>query len=138
MPKKRKYPTLYVKNFAKIKQAEIELAPFTLFIGDNNSGKSYLASLVWYIQSSNLLTFNRYRQDKNKYKEYKSLNNLCDSIVNNENFEIEIDDNIIEECIELFNIILENRKKEILEELFNFKDIKINSNILENERRKTK
>ena len=39
----KKYPTLYVKNFAKIKEAEIELAPFTLFVGDNNSGKSYLA-----------------------------------------------------------------------------------------------
>ena len=154
MPKKRKYPTLYVKNFAKIKEAEIELAPFTLFIGDNDSGKSYLASLVWYIQSSNLLTFNRYRQDKNKYKEYKSLNNLCNSIVNNEKFEIKIDDNIIDECIELFNTMLKNRKNKILEELFNFKDIKIsklivykanidynikmNSNILENGRRKTK
>ncbi|MBW5394147.1 AAA family ATPase, partial [Brachyspira hampsonii] len=42
-----KYPTLYVKNFAKIKEAKIELSPFTLFIGDNNSGKSYLMTLVY-------------------------------------------------------------------------------------------
>lgn len=154
MPKNRKYPTLYVKNFAKIKEAEIELAPFTLFIGDNNSGKSYLASLIWYIQSSNLLTFDRYRQYKNEYKEYKSLNNLCNSIVNNEKFEIKIDNNIIDECIKLFNAMLKNKKNKILEELFNFKNIKIsklmvykadidynikiNSNILENERIKTK
>lgn len=154
MLKDRKYPTLYVKNFAKIKEAEIELAPFTLFIGDNNSGKSYLASLIWYIQSSNLLTFDRYRQYKNEYKEYKSLNNLCNNIINNEKFEIKIDNNIIDECIELFNIMLKNRKNKILEELFNFKNIKIsklmvykadidynikiNSNILENERIKTK
>lgn len=154
MPKKRKYTTIYVKNFAKIKKAEIELAPFTLFIGDNNSGKSYLASLVWYIQSSNLLTLNRYRQDKNKYKEYKSLNNLCNKIINNKEkeFKIKIDDNIIDECIVLFNTMLKNRKNKILEELFNFKDIKISkltvykadidynikisSNILENEKTK--
>lgn len=154
MPKNRKYPTLYVKNFAKIKEAEIELAPFTLFIGDNNSGKSYLASLIWYIQSSNLLTFDRYRQYKNEYKEYKSLNDLCNNIVNNEKFEIKIDNNIIDECIKLFNAMLKNKKNKILEELFNFKNIKIsklmvykadidynikiNSNILENERIKTK
>lgn len=154
MPKNRKYPTLYVKNFAKIKEAEIELAPFTVFIGDNNSGKSYLASLIWYIQSSNLLTFDRYRQYKNKYKEYKFLNNLCNNIVNNEKFEIKIDNNIIDECIKLFNAMLKNKKNKILEELFNFKNIKIiklmvykadidynikiNSNILENERIKTK
>ena len=154
MPKNRKYPTLYVKNFAKIKEAEIELAPFTLFIGDNNSGKSYLASLVWYIQNSNLLTFDRYIQYKNEYKEYKSLNNLCNNIINNEKFEIKIDNNIIDECIKLFNAMLKNKKNKILEELFNFKNIKIsklmvykadidynikiNSNILENERIKTK
>ena len=154
MPKNRKYPTLYVKNFAKIKEAEIELAPFTLFIGDNNSGKSYLASLIWYIQSSNLLIFDMYRQYKNEYKEYKFLNDLCNKIINNEKFEIKIDNNIIDECIELFNIMLKNRKNKILEELFNFKDIKIdklmvykadidynikiNSNILENESKKNK
>lgn len=154
MLKDRKYPTLYVKNFAKIKEAEIELAPFTLFIGDNNSGKSYLASLIWYIQSSNLLIFDMYRQYKNEYKEYKFLNDLCNKIINNEKFEIKIDNNIIDECIELFNIMLKNRKNKILEELFNFKDIKIdklmvykadidynikiNSNILENESKKNK
>lgn len=148
MPKKRKYPTLYVKNFAKIKEAEIELAPFTLFIGDNNSGKSYLASLVWYIQNTDFFKY------FNDYKEFKLLNELSANILDNENFETKIDDNIIDECMELFNIILENRKKEILEELFNFKYIKINklivykadidynikisSNILENERKKTK
>lgn len=154
MLKDRKYPTLYVKNFAKIKEAEIELAPFTLFIGDNNSGKSYLASLIWYIQSSNLLIFDMYRQYKNEYKEYKFLNDLCNKIINNEKFEIKIDNNVIDECIELFNIMLKNRKNKILEELFNFKNIKIsklmvykadidynikiNSNILENESKKNK
>ncbi|MDR1923461.1 MAG: ATP-binding protein [Planctomycetaceae bacterium] len=41
------YITLHVENFARIRKADIELAPLTLFVGDNNSGKSYLASLVW-------------------------------------------------------------------------------------------
>jgi len=41
------YPSVHVKNFARIKEANVELAPLTLFVGDNNSGKSYLSSLIW-------------------------------------------------------------------------------------------
>ena len=41
------YWKLSVEGFGKIKKAEIELAPMTLFVGDNNSGKSYLLSLAW-------------------------------------------------------------------------------------------
>lgn len=42
-----KYTKLILKKFAKIKKAEIELSPFILFIGDNNSGKSYLMTLIY-------------------------------------------------------------------------------------------
>ena len=42
-----KYLTLHVKDFAKIREAKIEAAPLTLFVGDNNSGKSHLLSLLW-------------------------------------------------------------------------------------------
>ena len=41
---------LIVENYGKIKSAEIEVAPLTLFVGDNNSGKSYLMSLLWGIK----------------------------------------------------------------------------------------
>lgn len=42
---------LKVSGYGKIKSAEIEAAPLTLFVGDNNSGKSYLMSLLWLIQN---------------------------------------------------------------------------------------
>ena len=42
---------LIVEDYGKIKHAEIEAAPLTLFVGDNNSGKSYLMSLLWGIKS---------------------------------------------------------------------------------------
>lgn len=42
---------LKVKGYGKIKSAEIEIAPLTLFVGDNNSGKSYLLSLLWGIKN---------------------------------------------------------------------------------------
>ena len=46
-----KYWKMRVKQFGKIREATIELAPMTLFVGDNNSGKSYLLSLVWAIRT---------------------------------------------------------------------------------------
>ena len=42
---------LMVENYGKIESAEIEMAPLTLFVGDNNSGKSYLLSLLWGIEN---------------------------------------------------------------------------------------
>lgn len=42
---------LKVLEYGKIKSAEIEAAPLTLFVGDNNSGKSYLMSLLWGIRN---------------------------------------------------------------------------------------
>ncbi|MCF2136719.1 MAG: AAA family ATPase [Candidatus Thorarchaeota archaeon] len=35
-----------IKNFGPIKKAEIELTPFTIFIGPNKAGKSYAATLI--------------------------------------------------------------------------------------------
>lgn len=46
-----KYCKMTVEQFGKIRKAEIELAPLTLFVGDNNSGKSYLLSLSWAMRT---------------------------------------------------------------------------------------
>lgn len=35
-----------IEKFGKIERAEIQVSPLTLFVGDNNSGKSYLLSLL--------------------------------------------------------------------------------------------
>lgn len=45
------YWKLIVSDYGKISHAEIEAAPLTLFVGDNNSGKSYLMSLLWGIKN---------------------------------------------------------------------------------------
>lgn len=36
-----------VSNFGKIKRAEITLSDFTLFVGDNNSGKTFMMQLLY-------------------------------------------------------------------------------------------
>ena len=42
---------LEVQEYGKIEYAEIAMAPLTLFVGDNNSGKSYLLTLLWGIKN---------------------------------------------------------------------------------------
>ena len=39
--------TLNIKGFGKIHAAQVEMAPLVLLVGENNSGKSYLVSLLW-------------------------------------------------------------------------------------------
>lgn len=39
--------TLAVEGLGRIDRAEVEVGSLTLFVGDNNSGKTYLASLLW-------------------------------------------------------------------------------------------
>ena len=35
--------TLKIENFGPIKQANIDISPLTIFMGQNNSGKSFVA-----------------------------------------------------------------------------------------------
>ncbi len=39
--------TLLIEGFGRIRSAEVEFAPLTILLGKNNSGKSYLAHLIW-------------------------------------------------------------------------------------------
>lgn len=41
--------TLYVENYDRIKNADLQITSLICFVGDNNSGKSYLMSLLWGI-----------------------------------------------------------------------------------------
>lgn len=119
----KKYPTLYVKNFAKIKEAEIELAPFTLFVGDNNSGKSYLASLVWYISS--VMFFWDYKKSLN-FQNYHYLYSLANEIFSNDKTEvteIKISNEVIKDCIDIANDVISYNKASIFESIFNYKNI---------------
>ena len=42
---------IIVRNFGPIKEAEVELGKFNLFIGEPASGKSTLAKLVYFFKS---------------------------------------------------------------------------------------
>lgn len=42
---------IIIEEFGKIGRAELEMKPMMMFVGDNNSGKSYLMSLLWGISA---------------------------------------------------------------------------------------
>lgn len=132
-----KYPTLHVKNFAKIKEAKIELSPFTLFIGDNNSGKSYLMTLVYGLMRYTATIINmifKNEKDIEKLEEYKKAKSIIESYINNLDFdkEAELSFEEIEIFIELFNLLLNEYSSEVINYIFNSdNEIKLESIKLE-------
>ena len=48
---------LSVSNFGPIAKADIELRPLTVFVGPSNTGKSYLASLIYALHNSFIRIF---------------------------------------------------------------------------------
>ena len=48
---------LSVSNFGPIAEADIELRPLTVFVGPSNTGKSYLASLIYALHNSFIQIF---------------------------------------------------------------------------------
>lgn len=119
-----KYPTLYVKNFAKIKEAKIELSPFTLFIGDNNSGKSYLMTLVYGLIKYTAIIINIIFKDKKNVEElyeYKKAKSIIENYIKNLDFdkEVELPFEEIEIFIELFNLLLNKYSNEVINYIFN-------------------
>ena len=48
----RQHPDIHiaVENFGPIEKAEIDLRPLTVFVGESNTGKTYLAALIYALQ----------------------------------------------------------------------------------------
>ena len=105
---------LHVENFAKIKSANIEIAPLMCFVGENNSGKSYLMSLLWGILTLGKDIFPKNVSESKSYK-------LCESwLSENVNKDVELTDDIVHLYINWFNEMLSTNKKSLLKKLFNF------------------
>ena len=83
--------TLHIENFAKIELADIRITPLMCFVGDNNSGKSYLMSLLWGILTMGKEIFPKVPSDTKVYKrceswlkDYKNRNvEITEDIVRN-------------------------------------------------------
>jgi predicted ATPase len=112
-----------VKNFGKIKKGQIDLdKKVTVFVGYNNSGKTYMSQLLWSLNSLEYLTKyslkNYFNEEKNEsliviseeiiskilygYEEYiknsmlPSLFNVKEKYFSDENFSIKLLENHLE------------------------------------------
>lgn len=105
---------LHVENFAKIKSADIKISPLMCFVGDNNSGKSYLMSLLWGILTLGKDMFPKKARESRRYK--RCENWLSDNLNKN----ISITEETAQLYIDWFNEMLKYNKKTLLKQLFNY------------------
>ncbi len=111
--------TLHVENFARIESADIEIAPLMCFIGDNNSGKSYIMSLLWGILSNSNLFYRRLK----KSDTYNECNQWLSKAVQKK--DIVIEDKIEQLYLKWFNELLLDNKEELVKRIFNNENIAI-------------
>ena len=117
---------LLVEDYGKIKSAEIEIAPLTLFVGDNNSGKSYLLSLLWGIENLGIETILG-----DDFMEMEQAESLKQWIWKQIDIAIETKENIVsissvsDMMEELLNLQLEKNKNKFVKSIFNSEDVEI-------------
>ena len=71
---------IHVRNFGKIESADIDVANMVVFVGENNSGKTYIMQLIYGL----LLFLN----DVNNHVEIIENTDLFSNLVTNKNIEI--------------------------------------------------
>lgn len=124
---------LIVENYGKIENAEIEVKPLTLFVGDNNSGKSYLLSLVWALYSgegSSIL----YRGIGQLLREqFGKIYCDIERLLLNEPISKESDIVIIEEqdLIQIVNELFKMNKDDFVKSLFNYNGMSIGKIVIQ-------
>lgn len=115
-----------IEKFGKIQRAEVETAPLTLFVGDNNSGKSYLLSLLWAIYSADetsILFSGLPELECSSYNEiFESISKLIEDSEESQEQEIKISS---AKFLKVLNVILEKNKDRFVAEIFNSEQVTI-------------
>lgn len=114
---------LIVEEFGKIKSAEIEIAPLTLFVGDNNSGKSYLLSLLWGIKNFSVENFLNYSDIyDNELIDWMTENITAAITIGRCEFSLKSIENAFEQVL---NHKLTTGKNDFVKKLFNSEQVSI-------------
>ena len=115
--------SVHVKQFGKIEEATVEVTPMTLFIGDNNSGKSYMMTLIYGLLNVRFY-FDKYVFDKDS-QNYQQCCKILERMISEEIGHTYI---LCGKEMRLFqaliNEILAANKEKFLKKLFN-KDMDI-------------
>lgn len=107
---------VHVEDFGKIKTADICVKPLTLFIGDNNSGKSYMMTLIYGLLNIRLY-FDKYIYN-DSMESYKQACAILDKMTEKDGTyalsgdELKVFENLLNE-------IMKKNKNTFIKELFN-------------------
>ena len=114
--------TIHVRQFGKIEKADVEVAPLTLFVGDNNSGKSYMMTLIYGLLNVRFF-FDGYvfREQSQVFEECCKIMNQIISMGNGVVYKLAGQE--LGYFQKLINEILEDNKDRFLLSLFNRKMI---------------
>lgn len=118
---------LNIKDYGKIKEARIKLAPLTLFVGDNNSGKSYLSSLIWglYNIGTSRLFSNIGELDIEEDRQLMQwMDEQINAAVENGKHTLSLED-ISDIVFEVINDCLMKKKNELIKWIYNSSSVEI-------------
>lgn len=117
---------LIIEDFGKIQKAEIDISPLTLFVGDNNSGKSYLLSLIWaiYAVEGNSVIFRDVAEllTEEYAQVYQSIYECILKVKEGEKQEIKVPSGVF---VEILNRLLERNKDKFVAGIFNSEQVTI-------------
>ena len=105
--------SVYIENLKiddyHVKEKEIKISPITIFPKKD----IHIANLIWYINNFHFFDFYKI----NDY-ELLSISKIISAIMENYKYNGSIDNDMILECIDFLNNILEFSKKEIVSKIF--------------------
>lgn len=108
---------IHVRNFGKIESADIDLSDLVVFVGENNSGKTYLMQLIYGLFSS------FYGIDSNKINDV-----ILELKTENEQIKIKSDDLKFYNSFQTaLNSYIKHKKNEIIESVFHTSSLVIDS-----------
>lgn len=118
-----------MEGLGRIERAEVEVRPLTLFVGENNSGKSYLASLLWDFYARMPEVFSFYGSDLKalqaspRYQECSRW--LADKLSHAEPYTLTGED--IRLLLSWFNELLDDKKDLAVQRIFGRPSIDVKS-----------
>ncbi len=108
-----------IENFAKIRHAELEIKPMMMFVGDNNSGKSYLMSLLWGLISDSNLALTRLTDEIKRTKLYEECERYVLGCTRSKEKKEILSKEWIQSFFVLLNRCIEQNKNKFVSDIFN-------------------
>ena len=97
-----------VRDFGKIEYAEVDMDSFSVFVGNNNSGKTYMMQLIYGL-----------RKNLRKYVHNYQSDHLAQIRKEADNGKVLLDAAMAKELEKFLNEILEKNKEKIVRSIFN-------------------